>query len=888
MDEFCGDVRNFWGVSAKGYLTHCFDDLVLFGATYVFLFIAGSYRTWTLLHIPPAADFPYSQRHSVKVLVLGWLGIFPIVLFSVKYVSGTHDDFEWVAKPLSSMAWLFSLWLLNMEVARDLRECWVLKIFWAASAVAGTVALPTVILSAQSYGYGLAFYVYLLHTMLYFAIAFLVFRFPHQSRDDVPELVGFGAGDNEGVGPDGKELKGTAQGFLTAMWRDRLVRLLTMFAPEKLYLAGAFLCMCGGVAMNGLALVVVGRLFNNFYYPYSPDSARGYMREYCLVLIAVYIMSSTLNAAQATLVQLAGERMASRTRRKLFHNILRQETAFFDACDPAHLVKILQVDVALIQRTMGDHIFHGLHCTLNFLVAVSIMFVISWKMALLVLSLSPVCLLVIRVQSFYAKKLSKERGSTMSATSLLVRETLENLRVVRALAAEARQVDKYKDLAADVYDLSLQTGMVNATSKSSSTLVVQLAVSLSLYVAGMAVLTRQVEVGYIITFAGVSILAMSSVAQFAPLVRQITKALRATEEVLNLLDRMPEGAASGGGGQTLEKLEGRIELRDVVFDYPVPYKDEDGESARKGPVLNKLSLTISPGSMTAIVGARRSGKTAVEELIQRFYDPANGTVLIDGQDVRTLDSDWLRENVVVVHQEPILLGMSIAQNIAYSLDSVTQAQVEAAARFANAHEFIQTIPDGYQALIGDTGVRLTGPQRLQVGLARAVLSPGKIIILDETLSGLDEESALLVLANLRRELAGSKTIIALTSFPHSLRGAFDNIAMLHDGKICAEGTHQVLSARSAEYGMLVDPSMSRSLGGEVNSSVSSLAQHSTVSSVENEAMWKKRLQIADQLEDSILQLGVPQGKLMDLVEMVTEMKEALALEASSSALRSGV
>lgn len=143
---------------------------------------------------------------------------------------------------------------------------------------------------------------------------------------------------------------------------------------------------------------------------------------------------------------------------------------------------------------MGDHIFHGLHCKINCVVAVSIMFVISWKMALVVISLSPVCLLVIRIQSFYAGKLAKDRSDAINESSNLVRETLSHLTVVRSLAAEARQAERYKDLASDVYDLSLQSGMVNATSKSSATLVVQLAVALSLYVAGLAVLTRQVEV----------------------------------------------------------------------------------------------------------------------------------------------------------------------------------------------------------------------------------------------------------------------------------------------------------------------------------------------------------------------------------------------------------
>ena len=287
----------------------------------------------------------------------------------------------------------------------------------------------------------------------------------------------------------------------------------------------------------------------------------------------------------------------------------------------------------------------------------------------------PMCLV------FFQGKLlhwSNDLGS--KDTSSLVRETLTNLRVVRSLAAEARQVERYKDLASDVYDLSLQSGMVNATSKSSATLMVQLAVALSLYVAGLAVLTRQVEVGYIITFAGVSVMGLSSVAQLAPLVAQITRSLKATEHVLDLIDRVPEGAASSTGGQYPEGMEGRIELRDVVFDYPVRGKGDEDEgegeaNPRAGPLLKNFSLTLAAGSMTGIVGARRCGKTAIVELIQRMYDVDGGAVLVDGLDVRSLDSDWLRENVAVVHQEPILLGMNIAQNIAYALDSATQAQV---------------------------------------------------------------------------------------------------------------------------------------------------------------------------------------------------------------------
>jgi len=159
-------------------------------------------------------------------------------------------------------------------------------------------------------------------------------------------------------------------------------------------------------------------------------------------------------------------------------------------------------------------------------------------------------------------------------------------------------------------------------------------------------------------------------------VLQITKALIATEHVMSLIERSPEGAAASTGGQVPDGIEGRVELRDVTFDYPVRGAEVasggGGGDPRAGPLLHNFSLTIAAGSMTGIVGARHSGKTAVVELIQRMYDADAGSVLLDGLDVRTLDSEWLREKVAVVHQEPVLLGMTIAQNIAFALDSATQ------------------------------------------------------------------------------------------------------------------------------------------------------------------------------------------------------------------------
>lgn len=787
MDEFCGDVKNAWGISAKGYFTHCFDDLILFGSTYVFIFVVGSYRAWTLLHTPTKEEFPYSTRHSVKVMVLGWLGIFPMIIFAAKYSNGVHDDFEWVAKPLASLAWLYSLWILNMEVARDLRECWVLKMFWSSSVVAATVAMPTVVLAAEANGYGVTFYAYILHYILYLAIALIAFRFPHLSQQDVPEWKEVAQGQHKTGQPSSSADAPPFISFLSGEWVERLGRLLSLFAPERLLLAAAFICLCAALPLSALAVVVIGRMFNNFYYPYAPDSARGHLREYCLIIVIIYALSAALQSAYSTLVHIAGERMASRTRRKLLQNLLRQEASFFDSHSPERLGGCMKQDVAVVQKTLCDLLFHAVHCMLNVLVALSIMLFISWKMSLVVLSLAPICVLVMGVQSFYARRMGKERSGRLAEASALLRETLSHLRVLKSFAAEDVQLDKYKERVADVYEVSLQSGLVDATSKSSATLMVQFSVALSLYVGGVAVLSRQVEVGYLIAFAILSILAVSSMAQLPPLLRQVSKALAATTNLFSLLDRIPNLPASGA--QVIESLEGRVELAGVSFSY----------SPDQGPVLSDLTLTIPSGSFFGIVGARGSGKSTLVTLMQRLHQPETGSIAMDGVDYRGLDADWLREKISVVQQEPVLFGTSIAANIAYPSETATQAQVEAATRFADAHSFILSLPDGYQAVLGETGVRLTAAQKLQVALARALIADGKLLILDETLSNLHPHTANVVLGNLERE-RGSRTVIALTAFPESLGTSPHRIALLDAGKVVEEGSPaELLQARGRYY-----------------------------------------------------------------------------------------
>lgn len=305
----------------------------------------------------------------------------------------------------------------------------------------------------------------------------------------------------------------------------------------------------------------------------------------------------------------------------------------------------------------------------------------------------------------------------------------------------------------------------------------------------------------------------------------------------------------------MEKVDGRIEIRDVSLFPDAPSSDK---------LLN--SVSISAGSIAAIVGGRGAGKTRLMESMQRMQEPAGGSILLDGSDVKALDPDWLREHVVAVQTEPVLFAMSIAQNISYAVETASQAQVEAAARLACAHEFIQLIPDSYQAHVGDTGVRLTAMQKLQVAIARAWLTTANVILLDDVFSRMDAETARRILSNLRGR-RGDRTVIIFSSSSSLLEGTCDSFSYLEGGRLLGTGSHGELAAKFPSYAQLADRHGS-----------SHDASHAEE---EEEGVWRRRLQLADELEDSIFQLGLPQGKVMALVEMANEMKEALVLESQT-------
>mmetsp|Transcript_15267 Transcript_15267/g.36012 ORF Transcript_15267/g.36012 Transcript_15267/m.36012 type:complete len:843 (+) Transcript_15267:67-2595(+) len=833
MDQFCGRPSELWGPLGKHYLTYCFDDLLLFGASYVFMFVFGSWRVWTLRKKPVKPDFPYSTRHSVKVMLLGWLGLLPVLIFAIKYANTAHDDFEWVAKPLSSLAWFYSLWIMNLETARDMKECWVLRTFWIVSALIGIVALPTVILHGEHHGYGFGFYSYLVQFLLYITMAVAAIKYSHQGQRVLP---GQRAEAPEAPPPDAPLT------LLSSLWWEYTWRLFSLFAPEKYLCALGLLCASLSAPLSALALVIVGRLFNNCYYPYSSLSAQSHLRDYCLALIVIYTVTCFLDALFTMALFISGERMAARTRRRVFHSVLRQETAFFDEVKTQQIAATLKTDILTVQRAMTEQFGHGMSCIITIVVSVTIQMFVSWKMTLLTLSVGPICVLAVVLQKHFSADLKAQKGTRLARAGTSAREVLVNIRLVRSFGGEEQAGDRYGQSVQAVYDLALRSGLLDAGSKSLVSLMFQLAISLSLYVGGILVLSHQLEVGYMVTLFALVIIMVSSAAQLPDLVTQFQRALVASESVFRLLDRVPNIFPKGG--QVLENLDGHLSFSDICFTYP---------SAPQNPVFRDLSLEVLPGRTALVVGPRGSGKTTLIALAQRMYDVQSGTIMLDGRDVRALDMTWLREQMCLVPQDPVVFSVTIANNIGYGADGMSQATVEKAARISGAHDWIQSLTDGYQALVGERGVRLTAAQKVQLALARALAMAPQTLILDDCLGALDPDTQKTVISGVERQMSRN-TLLFFSSRP-DLPVHADSFWLLGGGKATSYKTRQELAAA---------PSLS-------------LLASRGESAPEGDVGLRGAL-VLKQMEQVLLQQPVERDKAMDLLDLVTNIKEAMFLE----------
>nr|DBA25040.1 TPA: hypothetical protein GDO54_012613 [Pyxicephalus adspersus] len=497
----------------------------------------------------------------------------------------------------------------------------------------------------------------------------------------------------------------------------------------------------------------------------------------------------------------SGENLTMRLRLLSFKALLGQEMGYYDDHKNAVgvLLTRLATDASQIKGATGSRLGLLTMTVCTLLAAILIAFVYGWQLTLLILACVPFLIgaNIIRMKSI-AGHASKDQKALEEAGRIST-EAVENIRTLVSLTKEDAFYEKYNASLQGPYRDSLKKaplyGITYAIAQSINYFVNAIVFRFGAWLIAHCFMHFE---NVFVVFSSIIFAAMS-VGQSNSFAPDFGKAKTSAQRIFQLLDRKPAIDSYSEDGNTLDDLEGNLEFNNIRFLYP---------TRPNVPVLQGLSVKVSKGQTLALVGSSGCGKSTLIQLLERFYDPAEGQVYVDGINTKSLNLKWLRSQLGIVSQEPILFDFSIRENIQYGDNSrlVTQEEVEEAAKAANIHTFIENLPEGYNTRVGDKGAQLSGGQKQRIAIARALVRKPKILLLDEATSALDTESEKVVQQALDDARQG-RTCIVIAHRLTTVQNA-DVIAVVKNGKVVEQGTHNQLLAKQGEYYALVNSQIS--------------------------------------------------------------------------------
>jgi ATP-binding cassette subfamily B protein len=582
--------------------------------------------------------------------------------------------------------------------------------------------------------------------------------------------------------------------------RAALRRLVALGRPEARHLVAGTVLLVIGSAMSltypqGMRLVIDTALGQMPPWLANLGLARGALLDYAVALmVGVALVQGAAMAGRFYLFTVAGERSVARLRQQLFDRILAQEVAFFDAERTGDLLSRLSSDTTTLQNAVSANVSMALRNAAQAVGGLVLLFVTSPRLAALMLAVVPAIAIGAVYYGRRVRRLAKEVQDRLAEGAAVAEESLGGLRTVRSFAAERAESARYRAAIDGSFLASRRRTWQSALFMAIVSFAGYAAAALVFWYGGRLVSDGALTVGQLTSFLVYTLFVGFSLGALADLWADFMRALGAAERVFELLDRRP--AIPLEGGERLARVDGRVSFERVGFAYP---------TRPEVRVLDGISLEIARGERVALVGPSGSGKSTIAALLQRFYDPQEGEVRVDGVPLARLDPGWLRRQIGTVAQEPILFSTTVADNIRYGRPDASDAEVEAAARAANAHDFIAAFPDGYKTRVGERGVQLSGGQKQRVAIARALLKDPRILILDEATSALDAESEHLVREALERLMKGRTTLIIAHRLS-TVVGA-DRVLVIEKGVVSQAGTHAELVAHEGTYRRLVEKQM---------------------------------------------------------------------------------
>ena len=571
------------------------------------------------------------------------------------------------------------------------------------------------------------------------------------------------------------------------------LRPLTTLVPYMLHYRGivalaAIALVTAAVTMLTIP-VAVRRMVD---FGFSSDSA-GLIGQYFLMLIAMGGLLAIASAIRFFCVSWLGERVVADLRADVFRHLTQLGPAFFDRTHSGEVMSRLNADTVQIKAAAGVAFSQAVRSTIMLVGALIMMFVTSPTLALVVVGVIPIILIPIIAFGGIVRRRSRTAQDSLAHASALAAENLGAIQTMQAFASEQAITKRFDNAVETAFQDARSRLLARAILTGLAMFLVVASIVGVLWYGAAMVIEGSISQGRLSQFILYAVFAAGSLAQISEVWGEVQQAAGAAERLVELQSARALVQAPANPVALPEPAEGRVSFENVTFAYP----GQEPQTA-----LNDVSFTVAPGEMVALVGPSGAGKSSIFNLVLRFYDPTSGIVRLDGVDVRRVDPRALRARTALVPQDVTLFADTIAQNIRYGFGQASHDAVVAAAKAANAHGFIEAMPDGYDTLIGERGVTLSGGQRQRLAIARAILRNPAILLLDEATSALDAESELAVQKALEQIMAGRTTLVISHRLATIQRA--DRILVIDGGKIVEQGNHASLAKSDGLYTRLAN------------------------------------------------------------------------------------